>query len=939
MDYDYFAEQLRQLQRVESTSTGELADLDPDMPPLEPISASSTPQTAMDVDDNGDEYPMASESSSRNDSQEVEMTLEAIDGFEDPPLPEIEPVATPVPRPNRRARVEDDDDDERDRRHPSQRITNPPSRQETPASTPLPAPRPQLFAFDFLNNHIPSSSPAAAPSSASPSSQPTQNASAPIRSSSAPQPTASTPQGQPRPAPGQPPFPGFAVSFDLDGIAVGPSFTTAPNANQQAPAPGTGPVPQAQGQGGPQTLADLFNSPTFLHDFLGIEPDIDDPDRADRLIKGLEEVPAGLVKRLERIGGIGATGTDLSGGDSGCAVCWEKLLPDEGVDEDANSKSKQKAAGGGEEKPLPTIVSLPCAHVFHTDCLRPWFSRPKQTTCPTCRFNIDPENLTFVPYRQRQPRPEPAGTSVPTSTVPPNAPPAPTPAPAAAASIPIRSEEGPSTADASASVPRSDGTSRVRSSPAGGPPPRRAGSEPPLNRAPHPPTGTGIHSDMFTIPGGHVVFVSQPIQINAQGQPVATALGQQGQQSAQSNLPAPQQSSSAPPPPDSTQPSSNPPLATSPSQDRPVFGPPLPPGMTFPTNLPDGMVAFDIAFPIPASLFGAFNHAGAGAPGRGPPTPQTNPSAPPPASQAQNTQPRPAVPPLRFPGGAFAGLNFGRPAGAAGAPGAVNMTDLFRSLFQPLTANPPAAWGPQSTQPSHPPQPSAPGAPPTATDPSPPTAPAPTNTQSPPPQPQPQARQTSPANTEENRTPPPLNAQEAFRRQLLEAFNNIFNPTEFLRAMFLNGLAGAGTTDFGAAGFGMPGSLFDDRRDVGPKKEWTPPPPPGPTLRQRIEKREHEAGLRCSDISCGIGPSDEEPCISEADAQLKQLSIHETGKDGNRVCSHSFHSSCLVSAERVARRGADASIVGSDVEVNCPVCRGAGSISKSDWDEGVHTLE
>ena len=149
MDYDYFAEQLRQLQRSESTSTGEHAAIDPDMPPLEPISAPSTSQTAMDVDDNRDEHAMVFESSSSRGSQEVEMALEAVDDFEDPPLPEIEPVATTVPRPNRRARVEDDDDDERDRRHPSHRITNPSSRQETPASTPLPAPRPQLFAFDF----------------------------------------------------------------------------------------------------------------------------------------------------------------------------------------------------------------------------------------------------------------------------------------------------------------------------------------------------------------------------------------------------------------------------------------------------------------------------------------------------------------------------------------------------------------------------------------------------------------------------------------------------------------------------------------------------------------------------------------------------------------------------------------------------------------------
>ncbi|KAJ3472544.1 hypothetical protein NLI96_g13320 [Meripilus lineatus] len=36
----------------------------------------------------------------------------------------------------------------------------------------------------------------------------------------------------------------------------------------------------------------------------------------------------------------------------------------------------------------------------------------------------------------------------------------------------------------------------------------------------------------------------------------------------------------------------------------------------------------------------------------------------------------------------------------------------------------------------------------------------------------------------------------------------------------------------------------------GPKPDWTLPPPPGLTLRQRVEKREREMGLRCFDMSC-----------------------------------------------------------------------------------------
>lgn len=132
----------------------------------------------------------------------------------------------------------------------------------------------------------------------------------------------------------------------------------------------------------------------------------------------------------------------------------------------------------------------------------------------------------------------------------------------------------------------------------------------------------------------------------------------------------------------------------------------------------------------------------------------------------------------------------------------------------------------------------------------------------------------------------------------------------------------------------------------GPKRPWVLPPAPGPTLRQRIERREREAGLRCHDISCGIGPSDDDlpgECMGDVVCNMRQLSIQCKEKDleGARkaVCEHKFHSACLVSAERIALRGVD--VVVDDegcVEVSCPVCRGVGCVSKAEWDEGVRSL-
>ncbi|KAF9527511.1 hypothetical protein CPB83DRAFT_768282 [Crepidotus variabilis] len=132
-----------------------------------------------------------------------------------------------------------------------------------------------------------------------------------------------------------------------------------------------------------------------------------------------------------------------------------------------------------------------------------------------------------------------------------------------------------------------------------------------------------------------------------------------------------------------------------------------------------------------------------------------------------------------------------------------------------------------------------------------------------------------------------------------------------------------------------------------PKRAWVLPTAPGPTLRQRIERREREAGLRCDDVSCGLGPSDEDPLsedVADTIKKVHQLTIRskDMGENGLRtsLCEHKFHSSCLVSAARVALRDADA-VVNDDgsVDVSCPVCRHEGCMMHGEWDDGVKALE
>jgi len=191
------------------------------------------------------------------------------------------------------------------------------------------------------------------------------------------------------------------------------------------------------------SIADIFAriglfAALSLRDLALLERDADDPERARKLVDGLEDVPIGLIRRLERVGKADLNSEhehhsegrmETSLGDNGCTICWEPLLleDEEPEQENATVKGNEKTHEHGlstDHQELPThaqidvgvsssvsdsqkkrhyrrIVTLPCAHAFHADCLVPWFSKPKQTTCPICRFNIDPENLTYTVRAQR----------------------------------------------------------------------------------------------------------------------------------------------------------------------------------------------------------------------------------------------------------------------------------------------------------------------------------------------------------------------------------------------------------------------------------------------------------------------------------------------------------------------------------------------------------
>lgn len=134
------------------------------------------------------------------------------------------------------------------------------------------------------------------------------------------------------------------------------------------------------------------------------------------------------------------------------------------------------------------------------------------------------------------------------------------------------------------------------------------------------------------------------------------------------------------------------------------------------------------------------------------------------------------------------------------------------------------------------------------------------------------------------------------------------------------------------------------------RRQWVAPEPVGRTLRQRVEAKEQELGLRCDDVICLFAPTDEEPVPSEMmnesskDMLKTRVQPHGAYDTRGRLCEHKFHPACLVASARVA--GVDDEEMDmeneddeSEIELACPVCRADGTLSHKEWQEGVKSLQ
>ncbi|KAF5393633.1 hypothetical protein D9757_000053 [Collybiopsis confluens] len=640
---------------------------------------------------------------------------------------------------------------------------------------------------------------------------------------------------------------------------------------------------------------------------------------------------------------------------SGCAICWENLLEADGeylkrgaeenkktIEDGAKVddiepilKYGSQATGGSTESSLssqssqdsplkthipkrPRIVTLPCTHVFHADCLIPWFTRPNQTTCPTCRFNIDPDNLTRGTGARR---------AAPSAGV-------------GGESAAVTPGDDLTTRDSWMADPFSIGPG--------------ASDE---YLFPGATASIGLFRVVGGADGGDTVvpILSTPIgSSNPSGSPVSSSVNDEveirGEQKIASSVSYTNSTYWRPDLPlnETASISSN-------IQREDLFysnAPRLPmardesiPPSAEPSNVTEEQLRSFVQ-----TILGRLFNAEAIITG----SPPASSTISPPSSDgsAPNDNRDPRAEHHREPVDGFVTIGFDfvigpnpRPPEARQAHGSSAIgrergfnTEHRPSLFErmALGTRPPAHSsnefdatfsvdhsGPlretgRSVETSNLFEPNASAS----------------------------INQADPPHSFSFLDPAIISATSRLRETTTGGHSRRPPPrvSNYISSML-------GTTN------SVPGTHPQRVNVPSERRQWIPPPP-GLSLRQTIEKREREAGMRCWDVSCGVGPVDEDPFVTASGDQRRQVMIRRVaatapqegdlkgkgkGKPAERqyACDHSFHPSCLVSAQRASLNGFQEVIAedGKYLEVSCTVCRTPGMLPKEDWEDGVRALE
>ena len=708
---------------------------------------------------------------------------------------------------------------------------------------------------------------------------------------------------------------------------------------------------------------------------MGLGMDVERPPdtrRAKELLRGLNVVPRGLVRRMERVEKmLGQEGAET--GKLVCAVCYDPLLGDLPANDEkdvvmkdasANLKSAEESKSEEEDPKAKTrkpkhpslephaLVALPCTHVFHAvDCLLPWFEQGK-TTCPTCRFDIDPKsetlNLARWLGRRRRAPVNPPATADPSMENVEGAQPAP---PVAAATAQTDGDTRMDGEDED-EVDAVDGTDAIDEG------------------------GDSDSTDLLR-------ETIRRALVGVLGQALLQPMGQMPWDDEQ-QVPNP---------------STNPdPLANN-AQTAPLDPWDLPPNqmmldMFGSDGSLDPLGRVHVPFPgtnieLPSAnrdqdgrmLRGDGESSVAATANSSPRTvantelPQVTISAPasPQVRAYPNTRGRREHAPS--PELQQAPSTSSRPAETTQT--SRSSWSIFDGFFRrDRSAQEPPVAGPSNSGPATSPPSAASSRPPTPRHHPYANARPATNTRStstlgvPTPGPSEGATTLSFGSEVNNRNgrmsitrhsitfnlAMPLasfinmpgivptaapntendNANGALPQQqpadpAPPRFPDFFNGMLFGMGSFGNTPGGPGDPAAGAA----PGGVGTGRteRNRAPRKKWVAPE--GTTLRSVIESKERQVGLRCDDVSCLWGPEDEDELDADIKFRADRTYLHKALNDNEASCGHRFHPECLLVSSRIADAGLDREMnnpgSGEWLEVGCPFCRVHGGLEKREW--------
>ncbi|EJD38427.1 hypothetical protein AURDEDRAFT_128882 [Auricularia subglabra TFB-10046 SS5] len=112
--------------------------------------------------------------------------------------------------------------------------------------------------------------------------------------------------------------------------------------------------------------------------------------------------------------------------------------------------------------------------------------------------------------------------------------------------------------------------------------------------------------------------------------------------------------------------------------------------------------------------------------------------------------------------------------------------------------------------------------------------------------------------------------------------------------------------------------------------------PHGRTVRQHVEKRERELGLRCDLACCALAPTDDDPEPTLHGEMPKLMRLQSANHTGQQ-CTHEFHPQCIVTATSIPAQRPSRAVAGP-IPVSCPICAAEGAVEPADWAAGELAL-